>query len=86
MAWEVKGDLIKTRWAKEVDPENVLPEYPTPQFERKEWQNLNGLWEYAIVAKEQRDVTEFEGEILVPFGVEAPLSGVKRVLTEKDRL
>ena len=86
MAWEVKGDLIKTRWAAEVDPENVLPEYPTPQFERKEWQNLNGLWEYAIVAKEQRDVTEFEGEILVPFGVESPLSGVKRVLTEKDRL
>ena len=33
MAWEVKGDLIKTRWAKEVDPENVLPESPTPQFE-----------------------------------------------------
>ena len=86
MAWEVKGDLIKTRWAAKVDPENVLPEYPTPQCERKDWQNLNGLWEYAIVPKEQRDVTEFEGEILVPFGVESPLSGVKRVLTEKDRL
>ena len=48
MAWEVKGDLIKTRWAAQIDPENVLPEYPTPQFQRKDWLNLNGdfsaLW------------------------------------------
>ena len=86
MAWEVKGDLIKTRWAADIDPENVLPEYPTPQFERKDWLNLNGLWDYAIVPKEQRDCTEFEGEILVPYGVESPISGVMRVLTEKDKL
>ena len=86
MAWEVKGDLIKTRWAADIDPENVLPEYPTPQFERKDWLNLNGLWNYAIVPKEQRDCTEFEGEILVPYGVESPISGVMRALTEKDKL
>ena len=86
MAWEVKGDLIKTRWAAQIDPENVLPEYPTPQFQRKDWLNLNGLWDYAIVPKEQRDCTEFDGEILVPYGVESPLSGVMRVLTEKDKL
>lgn len=86
MAWEIKGDLIKTRWSSEVNPENVLPEYPTPQFERKEWANLNGLWKYAITPKEQRDCTEYEGDILVPYGVESPLSGVMRSLTEKDRL
>lgn len=86
MAWEVKGDLIKTRWAAQVDPENVLPEYPTPQFERKDWLNLNGLWDYAIVPKEQRDCTAFDGEILVPFGVESPLSGVMRVLTKENKL
>ncbi len=86
MAWEVKGDIIKTRWADQVDPENVLPEYPVPQFERKDWLNLNGLWNYAITPYEQFDCNEYEGEILVPYGVESPISGVMRVLTENDRL
>ncbi|MBX3443037.1 MAG: hypothetical protein KF774_11585 [Planctomyces sp.] len=37
-----------TRWAADVSPENVLPEYPRPQLVRDRWQNLNGLWDYAI--------------------------------------
>ena len=37
-----------TRWANEVSPENVLPEYPRPQIVCEEWLNLNGLWDYAI--------------------------------------
>ena len=54
MASEVKGDLLKTRWANEVDPENVLPEYPRPQMCRNDWMNLNGLWNYAIRPKEDK--------------------------------
>ncbi len=37
-----------TRWAKDVKPETPLPEYPRPQLVREKWQNLNGLWSYAI--------------------------------------
>ena len=46
--WKPVGDKIKTKWAEQITPENVLPEYPRPIMERGEWKNLNGLWEYAI--------------------------------------
>ncbi|HEX6986867.1 MAG TPA: hypothetical protein VF170_15935, partial [Planctomycetaceae bacterium] len=45
--WKPAEAPIMTRWAKEVTPENVLPEYPRPQMVRERWQNLNGLWDYA---------------------------------------
>ena len=38
-----------TRWAKDVSPDKVHPEYPRPQVVREKWVNLNGLWDYAIV-------------------------------------
>ena len=44
--WKPVGDKIKTPWAEQVNPANVLPEYPRPQLERGDWQNLNGEWEY----------------------------------------
>lgn len=42
--WKPAGDKIKTDWATQIDPANVLPEYPRPIMERGEWKNLNGLW------------------------------------------
>lgn len=38
-----------TRWASEVTPDRVLPEYPRPQLVRPRWQTLNGLWDFAVV-------------------------------------
>ena len=49
--WKPVEGKIKTRWAEQVNPDNVLPEYPRPIMERAEWKNLNGLWEYAIIEK-----------------------------------
>ncbi len=46
--WQPAHGPLATRWAKDVSPTNALPEYPRPQMVRKEWQNLNGLWDYAI--------------------------------------
>jgi hypothetical protein len=46
----VPGAFPLTRWAKDVSPENALPEYPRPMLVRKDWMNLNGLWDYAVVA------------------------------------
>ena len=40
-----------TKWGKQVTPENAWQEYPRPQLVRKDWQNLNGLWDYAITAE-----------------------------------
>jgi len=71
---------ILTRWGKEVTPENVWTEYPRPQMARgrETWRNLNGLWDYAVTGKDASEPTSYEGKILVPFPIEAPLSGVGR--------
>lgn len=76
--WAPAGDRIKTEWAEKVDPSNVLPEYPRPIMQRTEWQNLNGLWNYAIRPTGESEPQTFDGEILVPFAVESSLSGVQK--------
>lgn len=76
--WEPAGDKLKTEWSEEIDPNNVLDEYPRPKMEREEWKNLNGLWEYSIAEKGTAQPKNSEGEILVPFPVESSLSGVMK--------
>lgn len=85
-AWQPGKAPLMTRWAKDVSPQNALPEYPRPQLVRAQWQNLNGLWSYAITPREVAKPEKWDGEILVPFPVESALSGVMRAVTEKDRL
>lgn len=75
--WRPAGDKIRTEWSEQLDPAHVLPEYPRPQMVRGEWQNLNGLWNYAILPLGEQPAA-WEGEILVPFAVESSLSGVGR--------
>ena len=83
--WQPAGDKIRTEWAEKVTPENVLPEYPRPQMVRPEWQNLNGLWNYAIRPMGQQ-AGEYDGQILVPFAVESSLSGVGKRLGAENEL
>lgn len=71
----VSDSPLYTRWGKQLDKNNILSEYPRPQFRRGSYLNLNGVWSYAIV-KEQECPESFDGEILVPFSPESPLSGV----------
>ena len=84
--WKPAGDRIMTQWADDVDPSNVLPEYPRPQMMRENWLNLNGMWDYAISAKDASKPGVYDGQILVPFAVESALSGVGRTLTADDAL
>jgi beta-galactosidase/beta-glucuronidase len=83
--WQPVSGHIMTRWAAEVSPEEVWPEYPRPQMRRPVWLNLNGLWEYAITTKSKAE-PDFKGHILVPFAIESALSGVKRPLKPRERL
>ena len=60
-----------------------LPEHPRPDFERAEWLNLNGRWQFAFDPKNDGERAGWPGgalpagrEILVPFSWGAPLSGV----------
>ncbi|MBQ6869059.1 MAG: beta-galactosidase [Alistipes sp.] len=84
--WKIAGDKIRTTWAENLDPNNVLPEYPRPQLERNEWMNLNGLWNYAVTDLTAAKPTTFDGQILVPFAIESALSGVQKRVTKDDIL
>ena len=80
--WQRKTNApIMTKWAKEVSPQNVLPEYPRPQMVRDRWLNLNGLWQFTEA--HPGETTPFgkdlPGRILVPYPVESALSGVMKM-------
>ncbi|HET6424285.1 MAG TPA: glycoside hydrolase family 2 TIM barrel-domain containing protein [Planctomycetaceae bacterium] len=76
--WQPKTAPLMTRWAKDVTPDKVHPEYPRPQLVREHWLNLNGLWDYAITDKDAKPPSQWDGSILVPFPVESALSGVMK--------
>src|SRR5688500_7307029 len=84
--WRPAKGRLMTRWAKDVKPDSVLPEYPRPQMVRKEWQNLNGLWDYAIRPRDEAKPAKWDGKILVPFAAESALSGVMKDVGAANRL
>ena len=84
--WKPAKGPLSTRWTNEVTPDSALPEHPRPQMARADWQNLNGLWDYALVAKDAAWPEKFGGQILVPFAVESALSGVMRKVTPDQAL
>ena len=87
--WQPAGDRIGTEWGEKLDPQNVLPEYPRPQMTRTQvqdgWQNLNGLWNSAILPMGETP-EKYDGQILVPFAVESSLSGVGKRLGDRNEL
>jgi hypothetical protein len=85
-AWHMAGGPLATPWAADVSPTNALPDYPRPQMVRPDWQNLNGLWEFAITPDTTLWPAAYEGTILVPFPVESALSGVMRPLNDRSTL
>ncbi len=84
--WKPAPAPLMTRWGKQVTPQNAWQEYPRPQLVRKDWQNLNGLWDYAITAKDGPKPQKSDGQILVPFGIESALSGVGKHVTKDQNL
>src|SRR5699024_6208322 len=84
--WQPADNPLMTRWAEDIDPDEPLSEYPRPQMKREEWTNLNGLWNYAIVPAFNEKPESWDGEILVPFGIESALSGVKKRVGPDNKL
>lgn len=56
-----------------------FPEYPRPALRRSSYENLNGLWQYAITTDEALP-NAWDGDILVPYSPETAASGVRRTL------
>ncbi len=84
-AWQ-QAPGMKTPWGEKVTPENAWREYPRPQMARDAWTNLNGLWQYAVTRDAPGVPSAWDGEILVPFVIESPLSGVGRLLEPQETL
>lgn len=85
-SWKAVEGKIMSQWAKTVNPENAWQEYPRPQFERDQWKNLNGLWDYAILKTNEIKPKKYQGKILVPFSFESPLSGVGKNIDPEDKM
>lgn len=85
--WEVKPIPVTTPWTGKVNPEKPLDFYPRPQLERKNWTNLNGLWDYVVTDSAKTVMPEkTDGKILVPYPIESALSGVQRSLNPDQSL
>jgi len=85
-AWQPASGPLKTRWTKDVSAKSAHPEYPRPQMVRKEWLNLNGLWDLAITGKAADKPDTYQTQILVPFPVESALSGVMKSVGDNERI
>lgn len=85
--WKYVEGKIVTPWADDVSIDKPLNDYPRPQLTRKEWTNLNGLWNYKIQpGKFEGMPNSFDGQILVPFPIESALSGVGKNVGENNTL
>ena len=59
-----------------------VKDYPRPQFVRKNWENLNGIWDFSFddgnVGEREKWYCDFKADrtIRVPFSYETALSGI----------
>ena len=85
--WKPAATPLMTKWGKQITPDKTpWAEYPRPQMVRKDWANLNGLWDYAITNKGDAKPGKWDSKILVPFCIESALSGVGKHPTETQEL
>jgi hypothetical protein len=82
----IPSTRLKTKWAGDVTPDRVLPEYPRPQMARKQWTSLNGTWDYVITDANAPHPESFPGHVVVPFPIESQLSGAGVWVSPQQRL
>lgn len=77
--YALKQPPLTTPWTDKVgtDP---WPEYPRPQMQRAQWQNLNGVWQYQNASglnavQSPPFGQELAQEVLIPSCLESGLSG-----------
>lgn len=77
--------VVLSLFSTTIISQNIpLPEHPRPDFQRPQWQNLNGDWTFAfdpnnagLKEQWQSGKKTFDRTISVPFPWGAPLSGVE---------
>lgn len=78
-------ETLYTSWGEGIDRNSPLNDYPRPQMKRDNWICLNGPWQYAFT-EDYSKPKKWDGNIIVPFSPESPLSGVQRQLQPKETL
>ena len=72
---------LGTKSDSQINTADPLSDYPRPQLTRPDWQSLDGTWQFqgygspAAIASPTAAPTP-TGQILVPYPMESPLSGV----------
>jgi hypothetical protein len=72
---------LGTKWDSQINSADPLSDYPRPQLTRPNWESLDGTWQFqgygtsAAVASPPA-APALTGQILVPYPMESPLSGV----------
>ena len=72
---------LGTKWDSRIDTADPLSDYPRPQLTRPDWQSLDGTWRFQGYGSPAAIATPLgapapTGQILVPYPMESPLSGV----------
>lgn len=96
---QIASSPLVTPFAEAINLQNPFPEYPRPQLQRDKWMNLNGSWDYTLKSVDFVPVqglttksswttgeipTAWSGKIVVPFAIDAPLSGVGHILRHNE--
>ncbi|KAJ5929161.1 hypothetical protein N7454_007009 [Penicillium verhagenii] len=77
----LKEPPLTTPWTDKVGV-NPWPEYPRPQMQRSQWQNLNGVWQYQnasslAAVRNPPFAQDLAQDVLVPSCLESGLSGIQ---------
>ena len=74
LSWKRTPGLV-SRWSEELLLEKPLNEYPRPSLVRKEWRNLNGVWDFLGNGPVPPNLpTHFPNKALVPSATQAVTS------------
>lgn len=73
-------------WAKHIDFDDPLNEYPRMQLQRGSFTSLNGIWEFMITDGSEPDRNDNWSHIVVPFALGSKLSGTDRNLMPGETL
>lgn len=78
--YTLKQPPLTTEWTDKVGT-NPWPDYPRPQLQRSQWQNLNGVWQYQNASSLNAVQNppfgqDLEREVLIPSCLESGLSGM----------
>lgn len=81
---ENHGNLLNNKKIDIGEPDEMpFNTYPRPNLIRNSYKNLNGYWDFKMSEADELPET-FDEKILVPYPVESPYSGIKRLVSPKD--